>query len=65
MALNWPSAFSQPNISSCSGEAEAWRWCLRSGVLFGVQPWNFLEHQLLRGLPAPNPMMAGNVVMVK
>ena len=34
-----------------------------SGVLFGVQPWNFPYYQLAR-FAAPN-LMAGNVIMVK
>ncbi|MEO7255478.1 MAG: NAD-dependent succinate-semialdehyde dehydrogenase, partial [Casimicrobium sp.] len=33
------------------------------GVLFGVEPWNFLYYQLVR-FAAPN-LMAGNVVMIK
>ena len=49
------------HLSPSSGEAEV--ESSPFGVLFGVQPWNFPDHQLAR-FAAPN-LMAGNVVLVK
>jgi len=46
-----------------TGSGEATIESTPSGVLFGVQPWNFPYYQLAR-FAAPN-LMAGNVVMVK
>jgi succinate-semialdehyde dehydrogenase / glutarate-semialdehyde dehydrogenase len=48
-------------LKLASGEADIMN--VPTGVLFGVQPWNFPYYQLSR-LAAPN-IMAGNVVMVK